>query len=178
MRRVAAAGGLSVGRIQHHFLTREDMLRHACQAMVDLAAVNNSANQVAGGDPNEDRDAVLERARGLLTHAFGQATGYRLGARVWAAFVAHAVVDRHIAEVVIEAQLGLEREVTRLLVLAGLDSSHALTLVALSEGLAQRTLTGALNNEDAIKEMHNVLAIMGAAISEPSRTTERAAGGR
>ncbi len=76
---------------------------------------------------------------------------------MWAAFVAHAVVDEAIAGVVIEAQRGLEREVARLLPLVGLDPTFARRLVALSEGLAQRTLTGALAGDEAIHEVDEAL---------------------
>lgn len=173
MRRVAAAGGLSVGRIQHHFATREEMLKHACRAMVDLAASRNGAEPVPdcgnGGNTSaeakaDDRaesddgpDAALEQVRRLLVHRFDQSPEYRLGARVWAAFVAHAVVDPAIAAIVIEAQFGFECEIDRLLARAGRDPSRARRLVALSEGLAQRTLTGALSAGEAAREVDEAL---------------------
>lgn len=164
MRRVAAAGQLSVGRIQHHFATREQMLSYACQAMVDLAASYNSTESTTRGgvddtDSSTDSDqrAALEEARRLLVHRFNQSPEYRLGARVWAAFAAHAVVDPAIAAVVVKAQLGFEHEIARLLARAGRDPGHARRLVALSEGLAQRTLTGALSADQAVGEVDDAI---------------------
>ena len=179
MRRVAAAGELSVGRIQHHFATREAMLTHACQALVDLAASRNNASpparehdtdkdadEDAGDVTGEGRDVALAQVRRLLVHRFDQSPGYRLGARVCAGFVAQAVVDTAIAAIVIEAQNGIEHEMERLLTRAGRDPRHARRLVALSEGLAQRTLTGALSAGEATRDVDDALR------STPSRAPE------
>ena len=163
MRRVAAAGSMSVGRIQHYFSSREEMLRFSCQAMVDLAATATSgpgagdshASSVPAPEPEED---PLDQVRTLLRHGFDQSTPYRLGARVWAAFVAHTVADTHVADIVVQAQTGLENEVARLLDRAGQDPDHARHLVALDDGLAQRTLTGALTTEEAVRELDLALA--------------------
>jgi hypothetical protein len=76
---------------------------------------------------------------------------------VWVAYLAQAAVDEAIAAIVIEAQVGLENEVARLLALAGRDPGVARHLAALSEGLAQRTLTGALSAEAATEEVERAL---------------------
>lgn len=157
MRRVAAVGGVSVGRIQHYFAGREELLTYSCQAMVDAAAAGGATAQPFGVDPGDDRAALLE-VRRLLVHAFDQSDAFRQGARAWFAYVAHAVVDGAIAAVVIEAQRGLEEEVGRLLRNAGRDPGAARSLVALSEGLAQRTLTGALDARAAADEVERALA--------------------
>lgn len=151
MRKVAAAGGISVGQVQHYFAGRDELLRYSCQAMVDLAA---EAPAVAGGLAQRP----LESLRELLALALDQSTAYRLGARVWAAFVAHAVVDEVVGRVVVEAQRGLEQEVARLLRAADRDESEARGLVALGEGLAQRTLTAALTTDEAVAVLDRALA--------------------
>ena len=160
MRRVAAAGGVSVGRIQHYFASREELLRYSCRAMIDMAA--GATNQAPPGDP-QDEQAALQAVRQLLVHSFDQSAAFRQGARVWAAYVAQAVVDDGIAAVVIEAQQGLESEVARLLAIAGRDPSDARYLVALSEGLAQRTLTGALDAQAATHEVEKAIHRLGPA---------------
>jgi AcrR family transcriptional regulator len=155
MRRVAAEGAVSVGRIQHYFSSREELLRYSCQAMIDTAAAG-VLDQAPHSGPQGDQ-AALQAVRRLLVHAFDQSAAYRQGARVWAAYVAQAVVDDGIAAVVIQAQQGLESEVARLLAVAGRDPSAARYLVALSEGLAQRTLTGALDAQAAIHEVDQAM---------------------
>ncbi len=160
MRRVAAAGAMSVGRIQHYFPSREEMLRFSCRAMADLAAAATSGPGEADSpapSPGPETDP-LDQVRTLLSHSFDQSTPYRLGARVWAAFVAHTVVDPHVADIVVQAQTGLENEVARLLGRVGRDPGHARRLVALADGLAQRTLTGALTTEEAVRELDLALA--------------------
>lgn len=155
MRRVAAVGGVSVGRIQHYFASREELLRYACRAMIELAAARSAPDEPQGGP--EDAQAALQSLRRLLVHGFDQSAPFRRGARVWAAYVAQAVVDDGIAAVVIEAQVGMENEVGRLLGIAGRDPSAARHLVALSEGLAQRTLTGALDARAATSAVERAM---------------------
>lgn len=156
MRRVAAAGGISVGRIQHYFASRDELVRFSCQAMVEAAASAQSTptQPAAPTDPVE----ALKLVRRLLIHAFDQSPSYRLGARVWAAYVAQAVLDRGIADLVVQAQSGLEREVARLLDAAGLNPHDARRLVALSEGLAQRALTGAVSTSAATAEIDRTIS--------------------
>ena len=156
MRRIAAVAGFSVGRLQHYFASREELLCYSCQAMVDLAGESSSLPPQADAD-TDPVGAGRWRVRQLLVHAFDQSAEYRMGARVWAAFVAHAVVDPAIARIVVEAQLGLEREVARLLVDVGCDPGSARHLVALSEGLAQRTLTGAVSADAAAAEIDGAI---------------------
>ncbi len=163
LRKVAAAGDTSIGRIQHYFASREELLRFSCQAMVDLAA----DQQDAEADPHV-------RLRALLNHRFDDTERYRWGARVWMAYVAHAVVDPAIAEIVVDAQIGLEREIARLLDVHGADPAGALALLALSEGLAQRILTGTLSPARASAEMERALQValgdhVTAAATSPSR---------
>lgn len=157
MRRVAAAGGVSVGRIQHYFASREELLTFSCRAMVEGAAAGGASAQPFGDEPR-DAAAALDEVRRLLVHAFDQSPAFRQGARAWSAYVAHAVVDPAIAAVVVEAQRGFEREVARLLTAAGRDPADARALVALSEGLAQRTLTRALDARSATAEVERALA--------------------
>lgn len=156
MRRVAAVGGISVGRIQHYFASRDELLRYSCRAMIDLAAGGGSDQGPLDADP-QDAPAALQAVRRLLLHAFDQSPGFRRGASVWVAYLAQAAVDEAIAAIVIEAQVGLENEVARLLALAGRDPGVARHLAALSEGLAQRTLTGALSAEAATEEVERAL---------------------
>ncbi len=149
LRKVAAAGDTSIGRIQHYFASREELLRFSCRAMVDLAV----DQQAVAPDPRDPRAGL----HALLNHRFDDTLHYRMGARVWTAYVAHAVVDPVIAEIVVDAQVGLEREIARLLGEAGADPAHACRLTALSEGLGQRVLTGALSPAQAATEMDQVL---------------------
>ncbi|WP_299038949.1 TetR/AcrR family transcriptional regulator [uncultured Pseudokineococcus sp.] len=161
MRRVAAAGSISVGRIQHYFPSREEMLRFSCRAMVDLAATTSAPAGDASSAPTgsaAELGGSWDQVRTLLGRSFDQSTPFRLGARVWAAFVAHSVVDAHIADVVVQAQTGLEDEVARLLGHAGHDPEGARHLVALADGLALRTLTGALTTDEAVRELDLALA--------------------
>lgn len=170
MRRVAAAGGISVGRIQHYFGSRDELVRFSCQAMVDTAASAQLAptQQASPTDPVEP----LETVRRLLTHAFDQSPTYRLGARVWAAYVAQAVLDQGIADIVVQAQAGLEHEVALLLGAAGLNPHDARRLVALSEGLAQRALTGAVSTSAAIAEIDRAIIDTQTLVPGSVRATE------
>ena len=61
VRSVAAAAGVSPGRVQHYFATKTELVRASVEAMLDAAA---EANPEALGDPADP--ATL---RALLTHA-------------------------------------------------------------------------------------------------------------
>ena len=50
MRRVAAEAGISLGRVQHYFTSKDELLRHTCQMVIDISASSFT-----------DRTAALER---------------------------------------------------------------------------------------------------------------------
>ncbi|WIM67791.1 TetR/AcrR family transcriptional regulator [Corynebacterium breve] len=136
MRVVAKQAGVSVGRVQHHFGTKENLILESCRAMI------NSANALYDGS--------LDHA---ITHVIPHDENTRHGAIIWNAYVAHALVQPAIAELLADAKRGQEDEVTRVLG----DRSRARSLIAMADGLVQRVLIGDLTPDEAMAVVRDAL---------------------
>ena len=123
---VARAAGISVGRIQHYFASKQDLVRAGCQAIVDTA-----------------ESVHFERTEAL-----------RLGISVWYAYLARATADPQIREIFTKASRGTLDYAARLLEQAGAPAQEAERLIALSNGLAQSAMVGAVTVEEAAHVLH------------------------
>lgn len=139
---VAQAARISVGRIQHYFSSKDELVLAGCRAIVDLSTAAYE-ERVRSLDPWE---ALTE----LVIQPIPQTKEFRLGAAVWYAYIARAVVDPAIGEIVQAATRGTQDEAESLLRAAGSRSAYAARLVSLSAGLTQRVLIGAMTPEDAV----------------------------
>lgn len=148
LRAVAAEAGMSLGQVQHYVPNKAELIRLACVAMIDVAA--EAFDKAADGDPEV-------RLRELLVHSFSRSDSFRAGVRVWFAFLAKSADDPDIARLVNDAKAGTETEIARLLVATGRDPIHARSLMALGDGLAERTLTGAITADEAEAEIDRCL---------------------
>lgn len=135
LRSIAARGGISMGRVQHYFPTREAIVAHALTSYLALAGTSNPV-------PEDRREALLM----LLTHAIPRDGTRRLGAKVWYAYLAEAVTDPGLRAIVDEALRGTEDLVTELL---DGDRGRARLLLAAADGLAYRALIGVTTPDDA-----------------------------
>jgi len=139
---VAQAAGISVGRVQHYFASKDELVRAGCQAIVDRA-VHSYAERVRQLDPWA---ALLD----LLTEPIPRTESFRRGAAVWYAYLARGVVDPGIGLIIAEASRGTVEEAASLLRAADAPPGEARRLVSLSNGLTQRVLVGVMTAEDAI----------------------------
>lgn len=152
-RRVAEQAGVSVGRVQHHFGTRDLLVRAACVAMID------GAHARYDGLPDEP----LARLTHLLTHAIPDTPATRVGASVWYAYLAKSVDDEPIRALLAETKRGTEAECARLLAASGAADAHALArrLMALADGLTLRVLVGDIAGAEARETLTAELAAVG-----------------
>lgn len=139
---VAQAAGVSIGRVQHYFASKDELVRAGCRAIVD-SAVRLYADRVRRRDPWA---ALLD----LLTEPIPRTESFRRGAAVWYAYLARGVVDPGIGLIVAEASRGTVEEAASLLRAAGAPPGEAGRLVSLSNGLTQQVLVGAMIAEEAI----------------------------
>lgn len=133
LRAVAAAANISLGRVQHYFSTKEELITFGCQAMVDSAA----QQEVTEGTAQDLIETLCSTLR--------DGRDFRLGAAVWTAYQAHAVVNPAIAEIITEAEHQRTAQVERLLSHTTTRTGQELAdlavyLIALAEGLQQRVL--------------------------------------
>lgn len=144
MRRVADAAGVSVGRIQHYFDSRADLVRASARAMV--AGAEATYAEVDPGDA----------ARFAIEHVIPRTTEQRVGTTIWLAYVSASVADPQLAEILAEAKRGQEDEVVRLLLDADAASDatearrRARHLIGLADGLSARVLIGDLTVDEAL----------------------------
>ena len=147
-RRVADQAGVSVGRIQHHFGTRDALVYTACTEMIEDAHTDYQ------GLPDDPK----ARLRHILLHAVPDTPRARFGASVWHAYLAKSVDDERIASLLAETKRGTENEAIRLIEQLG-ESSPSRTardirhtaryLLALADGLTLRVLVGDLTGAEA-----------------------------
>lgn len=163
-RRVAEQAGVSVGRIQHHFGTREALVRAACAAMIDFA---HAEYQELPDDP-------AARLRHIMLHAIPDSPRKRFGASVWHAYLAKSVDDSEIARLLADTKRGVEDECARLIEQAGPPvpdpgargartvatgaRTVARRLLALADGLIVRVLVGDLSGAEARELLESELA--------------------
>jgi AcrR family transcriptional regulator len=151
---VARAAGVSVGRVQHYFASKEELIRAGCRAIVDRA-FDAFAERARGLTP---RQALLD----LLTEPIPRTESFRIGAAVWYAYLARGVVDPGIGTIIAEASRGTADEARALLEAMGLPPEHAPRLVALSNGLTQRVLVEAVSAADALALLNSEVDRLGA----------------
>ncbi|MDQ1293035.1 MAG: TetR/AcrR family transcriptional regulator, transcriptional repressor of bet s [Actinomycetota bacterium] len=171
LRNVAAEASISVGRIQHYFPTKDEMVRYSCQALVDQA-----------GELYEARTADLgpaEALRFLLTHAVPATETLRTGVTLWYAYLARSADDPQIARIVRRAQTVAEEQAVRLLheaipdpdpVAASQDPLRlARRLLAMADGLALRVLVGQITASEATELLVSELGQTGIEAGDGTR---------
>jgi AcrR family transcriptional regulator len=133
IRRVAERAGVSVGRVQHYFPSKDDLLTAAFTAINDLGAARVQARLAESAEP----------AVALLTELIPATDEDRRLFRVAQAFETHALTDP-------ELSARLRRDYDELIgLLTTMVGDRAVELLALALGLANLTLTGNLTADQA-----------------------------
>jgi AcrR family transcriptional regulator len=146
LRQVAAEAGVSMGRIQHYFGTKDALVLAGCTALVDRAH---------GGYLETADAAPRERLLHVVSQQIPQDDAGRMGVSVWYAYVAKSINHVAVRQVLAEARRGAEDECARLIRAdGGADDDAALTqarrLLALADGLTLRVLVGDLEPAEAV----------------------------
>lgn len=144
-RNVAREAGVSVGRVQHYFGSKNELVRGAVTHLLDLARRANPETQADPADPR-----TLEE---LLTHSLAPAAESRAGTSIYYSFLAASVADPWIAECLAEARTGLVGAVGECLAARrgprATDADDAERLVLLCEGATQAVFIGAITADQA-----------------------------
>ncbi len=152
-RSVAREAGVSPGRVQHYFASKEELVRASVDLMLGSAeALHRDATATA--DP---ADELWQ----LLTHAIPRAAESPVGTGVFYSFVAASVADPQIARALAEAKQGARREIAALLheLRARSDdaSASAQELLAMSDGVTLGVLIGSLTPDQARATLRGAL---------------------
>ncbi|HIZ36584.1 MAG TPA: TetR/AcrR family transcriptional regulator [Candidatus Ruania gallistercoris] len=153
MRTVASAAGVSVGRIQYRFHTKDELLRSSLTAMLSGAA-EGYTEASAGAD---DRSALWQ----LIAHPLPRTKAARTGVALFHQYVAGGVTHPALADLLAEAKDGAEREAARLIARIAPHVQHprtvARSLIAAADGLSMRVLTGGLSARAAERTLRATL---------------------
>jgi AcrR family transcriptional regulator len=146
LRQVAAEAGVSMGRIQHYFGTKDALVLAGCTALVDRAY---------GGYQETADAAPRERLLHVMTQQIPRDDAGRTGVSVWYAYVAKSINHAAVRQVLAEARRGAEDECVRLIRAGqGVSAETALTqarrLLALADGLTLRVLVRDLEPAEAV----------------------------
>lgn len=146
LRVVAQAAGISIGRIQHYFASREELVHTGLELLIGQAEL--AYEQTAAAPP---RDRLLH----VLVQQVPRTELGRVGVTVWYAYLAAAITDARIREILAEALRAGEAEcathVTGIRKLRKAEArAVARRLLALSDGLTLRVLVHGLDPDDAI----------------------------
>jgi AcrR family transcriptional regulator len=143
LRHVAAEAGVSMGRVQHYFATKDDMLLFAFRQISDRVAARIAT--VYSPDPRTFLRALLRELLPLSPAA-------RAEAPVLAAFLAQAVVEPRLAEPLREGGPQMVAFVAGLITQVRPDGNaerDALALLAFMDGLMLQMLIGQVSAEVA-----------------------------
>jgi TetR/AcrR family transcriptional regulator, transcriptional repressor of bet genes len=146
LRHVAAEAGVSMGRIQHYFGTKEALVLAGCTALVDSAY--DGYLKTADAAPRE-------RLLHVVSQQIPRDDGGRVGVSVWYSYVAKSINDAAVRQVLAEARRGAEDECARLILADGAADdgtapAQARRLLALADGLTLRVLVGDLEPAEAV----------------------------
>lgn len=153
MRTVAAAAGVSVGRIQYWFHSKDELLRASLAAMLSTAARLHARTTTDA----DDRETLWQ----LISHPIPRAGDARAGVAIFHQYVAAGINHPELAGMLAEAKDGEERQAARLLrrIVPDLEDPRtaARSLVAAADGLTMRVLIGSLSVRAAEKALRATL---------------------
>lgn len=145
IRRVAEQADVSVGRVQHYFPSKEDLLTAAFTAINDLGTARVHARIGSTSDPAAALEAVL-------TEIIPATGDDRRLFRVMQAFEAYALTEPDLSA---RLRQGYDELISLLAILLGADPRE---LLALTLGLAGLTVTGNLTAAEARQIVHTRLS--------------------
>jgi TetR/AcrR family transcriptional repressor of bet genes len=155
IRHVAAAAGVSIGAVQHHFQTKEDLL----MAAMDTVSENFVQQVMAVTDPGADARTNLEAVCRILG---GVDDASRTASVIWLAYAAKATTSDAVARAHQESWRLMENGLATLLQRwnPALDRDDAATLMALLDGvaIARATETDRMTSERAERIIRSFLA--------------------
>jgi TetR/AcrR family transcriptional repressor of bet genes len=155
LRNVAAEAGVSMGLVQHHFASKEQMLVYACEHLVELADEGMHRLLADSADPGSPRSVI----RAVAVQTLPLTEQERMGAGVWLAFVTRAVRDADLAAFIRGAWDGTHALLTEQLqtaqvrgeLVAGVDpEGESTALLSIVDGLVSHLLVGHCTPDQAL----------------------------
>lgn len=158
VRNVAAAAGVSAGRVQYRFPTKEELLTASLEEMLRGAEkLYDPPSREEAGREAADREALWD----LVGRRVSLAEHSRAGVAVFHHYVAAGITHPELARMLAEAKDAEEDEAVRLLagIAPGCDDPRtaARSLIATADGLVVRVLIGSLSGAEAERALRTEL---------------------
>ncbi|MBP2471303.1 AcrR family transcriptional regulator [Crossiella equi] len=158
MREVAAEAGVSTGRVQHYFRSKDELLRHGL-ALASQRMEARIAARLTGG-------SAEELLRAAIDEVLGDDPDTRQTIRVNVAFLGRALVDEHIAQLLFQDNAELRALATEVIHTARPDcpvpEREARILWLLVDALGVELACGQLSGEQARETMrHHLDRVLG-----------------
>lgn len=136
IRNVAKAAGVSIGAIQHHYRSKDELLMAAMDRVSEQFMDRVMAATDPGAAPLTNLTAVCHILGGVDDES-------RVASVIWLAYASKAVTSETVARAHQESWHLMEDSLTMLLqqVNPGLGSDHAATLMAILDGIAIARVT-------------------------------------
>ena len=165
LRHVAAEAGVSMGRVQHYFATKDEMLLFAFRLISDRVAGR------LGAVHSDDPRTFL---RSMFLELLPLSPAARAEAPVLAAFLAQAVVEPRLAEPLRSGSHEMVAFVASLIRAVRPDGDaerDAMALLAFTDGLMLQVLIGQVTSEVAVELVdHQLDRVMSDATASPRNT--------
>lgn len=156
MRTVAAAARVSVGRVQHYFGSRTELVRMSVVEMLHVAEIEHL--------PASESLSGPENLWTLIAHSLEPAKNSRVGVGVYFAYVAASAGDPWIANQLAHAKEGQISAVAELLERDFLNMPDpvavATRLVALADGYAQAVYLGYVDQGEAMRGLREAIVCL------------------
>ncbi|WP_206055181.1 TetR/AcrR family transcriptional regulator [Nocardia sp. CS682] len=160
LRHVAAEAGVSMGRVQHYFKTKDEMLLFAFGTISE--GVEHRVTQAVSALPQPPDARSLVRA--LLIEMMPIGDHAKAEMPMWVAFFARAVVEPQMAELLRQGTRSLHGFVAEQIGNAR-PASHSMSdadreadiLLSLTDGLMMRLMVGGIDAETALAALDHQL---------------------
>lgn len=162
LRDVAAEGGISMGRVQHYFTSKDQMLLFACEYMIERTNRRIAERIAALPAPETGRDIL----RNVLVEILPLDEERREGTGVWIAFLARAALEPALKSFMRETWINGHGNIAALMrvaqergeIPADRDPQReTVTALSLADGLVSHILMGHYTAETAIQAIDDYL---------------------
>jgi AcrR family transcriptional regulator len=162
LRDVAAEGGISMGRVQHYFTNKDEMLIFACRYMIERMNQRIAERIAAAPDPKTGREIL----RNVFVEILPLDEERREGTRVWIAFLARASLEPTLKSFMRDTWIAGHHNIAAMMraaqergeIPADRDPEReTVSALSLTDGLVSHVLMGHYSAETALRAIDDHL---------------------
>jgi AcrR family transcriptional regulator len=175
LRDVAAEGGISMGRVQHYFTNKDEMLIFACGYMIERMNERIAERIAAAPTPKTGREIL----RNVFVEILPLDEEQRAGTRIWIAFLARASLEPTLKSFMRDTWIQGHHNIAEMMraaqergeLPADLDPDReTVSALSLTDGLVSHILMGHYSAETALRAIDDYLdGLFGAESCDPAQ---------